>query len=95
MSTDIAVKRDRTGWVKWVGVGLIVASLLLGGLFFVVPFLPLSLPIKVASEAIIFSASHGTFAGGSAILGGAAVVRYHRLLNPVNWFRRDKSKVES
>jgi len=52
----------------------------------VVPFLPLTSGQKLSLSSGLVDAAEGTFLLSALVLGGEAVRRYRRFLNPRYWF---------
>lgn len=71
-------------WSKRLGILLVVLSFVLYGLIFVLPFLPLSGPAKLAAVPVLALLGELTFWPGGALLGKDIVTRYKRYLNPCN-----------
>ena len=81
----------RKKWLVWSGSVLIVVSCLLYGSLLVVPFLPLSAPIKIALFTVLIILGETTFWIGGSIVGGSIIARYRRYLNPMHLLRTKPS----
>jgi hypothetical protein len=87
--------KPRARWVTVTGISFIALSVVFFGLFFVVPFLPLSLGVRGVLLLVCWIGSESTFALGGVLLGMQIVRRYRRFLKPANWFRRAPKSVAS
>jgi NAD(P)-dependent dehydrogenase (short-subunit alcohol dehydrogenase family) len=77
----------KSNW-RNLGIFLVVFSFLAYGFLFVVPFLPLSTPGKLALTPVLIGSGEASFWVGGALLGKEIVARYKRYLNPCNWISR-------
>jgi hypothetical protein len=76
---------------KWqFRLGIIVVLISIGLFFFLVaiPFLPVSVSLKVKISAGDLIAAEILFYSGSFLVGKEVVTRYRQKLNPKNWFKR-------
>lgn len=63
-------------WKKWVGISLILLAGLWFALIFAVPFMPFSIPIKVALGVVFFVLMEVFFYVGAAVAGAQAVSHF-------------------
>jgi hypothetical protein len=80
--------KPRARWVTITGFGFIGLSVVFFILFFVVPFLPVSVGAKGIMLLVCWIGSESSFGIGGVLLGVQFVRRFRRYFNPVNWFRR-------
>lgn len=84
----------RMTWVAWLGLVLFVASCLFYALLLLVPLLPISGSMKIASTPILITLGEATFWIGAAVVGKEVILRYRRRLNPRYWLFRRKEPLE-
>lgn len=72
--------------VRWIAILLIIASFILYGALFAIPFLPVNNATKVALAPTFIVMGEATFWVGGALIGQEVLRRYRRFLNPINWF---------
>lgn len=75
-------------WMRPVGVGLIVLSVVLYGLIFLLPLLPIPAKARLVAVPVLVVSGEAAFWAGGALLGAEIVARYRRWLNPRYWFNR-------
>jgi hypothetical protein len=73
---------------QWIGLGLIVLSMLFIPLFPVVPFLPLSLKGKAAVTAALIVGGQILTWLGAFLLGKELFAYFRKYANPRQWFNK-------
>jgi hypothetical protein len=91
VASVISARPRRSRWAIWFGIINIVLSFVFLGLFFVFPFVPLSASLKVICSIVSLILGHVLFLVGIAFIGTTIVKRYYRYLNPICWFRHNRS----
>jgi hypothetical protein len=78
-------------WQFKLGIFLIVLSSLLYASLIVIPFLDISVSIKLGITPIIVIVGESIFWIGGVLVGKEFIVKYKKHLNPLNWIRKNKS----
>ncbi|HBU70488.1 MAG TPA: hypothetical protein DEE98_08940 [Elusimicrobia bacterium] len=73
--------------LKWVGLGLVIFSLLFIPVIAYVPFMPLSLKQKGVLTAVLVIGGQALTWIGGLMLGKELLTHYRKYLNPRNWFK--------
>lgn len=84
----------RKVFVRWIGVILMALSFLLYCGVYILPFVPLTIQIKLAAAPVFILLGEIAFWVGGVILGKEVVEKYKHQLNPINWFRRRPAKID-
>ena len=78
-------------WQFNLGIFLIVLSSLLYALLIVIPFLDISVSIKLGITPIIVIVGEIIFWIGGVLVGKEFIMRHKKYLNPLNWTKKNKS----
>jgi hypothetical protein len=80
--------KSKKSITQWLGLGLIVFALTFIPLLVYVPFMPLSIKKKAVLIAALVIGGQVLTGVGGILLGREILVRYHKYLNPRNWFKK-------
>jgi hypothetical protein len=75
---------------KRIGIVLIIASFVLYGLIFAVPFVGVSHSIKAGIVTALVVLGEATFWVGGLLVGREVVKKYRSIFKISNWFRKEK-----
>jgi short-subunit dehydrogenase len=76
---------QKSTWLRWSGIGLIVLSFLLYGGLLVLPFLPIPTPGKVTLSTVLVILGEASFWVGGLIVGKEVLTRYKQYFDPCYW----------
>ena len=83
---------NRNKLTRWIGLGLVVFSLLFIPVLAYVPFMPLNIKQKgILTGILVIGGQILTWIGG-LMLGKELLTHYRRYLNPRNWFVKKVKK---
>ena len=79
-------------WQFRLGLILVIVSIPIFFALFVLPFLEISVPLKLTITPIIFVVAEVVFWAGSLLVGKEVIARYWKNINPLNWFKKGQTK---
>ncbi len=79
-------------WQFRLGLILVIVSIPMFFALFVLPFLKISVSLKLTITPILFAVAEVVFWVGSLLVGKEVIARYWKNINPLNWFKKGKMK---